>query len=302
MESKPDPTPLIVIVGETASGKTALSIELAKLCKGEIIAADSRTIYRGLTIGTAKPTPQEMDGVPHHLLDVVSPDQYFSAADFKRLANEAIHEIFSRGRVPFIVGGTGLYVDSVIYDFTFRQPGNPGIREQLEGLSVEALQQILIKKGIDLPENARNPRHLIRRIETGGEEHARRPLRANTLILGLSIERDVLRERLEKRVQLMLGQGLVQEVKALAERYGWDAPGMQSPGYRTFRKYLEGECTLEDTCTLLVREHMHLAKRQRTWFKRNKDIHYISKKEEAVDLVTSFLNKVYTDTGQSLLQ
>jgi tRNA dimethylallyltransferase len=302
MESKPDPTPLIVIVGETGSGKTGLSIELAQRFGGEIIAADSRTIYKGMDIGTAKATIAQRQAVPHHLLDVVTPDQEFSAADFKRTACDAVDDIAARGNLPVMVGGTGLYVDSVVYDFAFRAPADPLLRKKLDGLSVESLQQMLIDRGIDLPENSRNPRHLIRSIETGGEVSTRGPLRKNTLIIGISIDREVLRARVEERVGLMIGQGLVHEVQTLAAKYGWDAPGLQSPGYRTFRKYLEGEGTLEEARTLLVREHMQLAKRQRTWFKRNKDIHYISKKEEAVDLVTSFLNKVYTDTEQSLLQ
>jgi tRNA dimethylallyltransferase len=294
MESKPNNTPLIVIVGETASGKTALGIELAKRFNGEIIAADSRTVYRGLSIGTAKPTIQEMDGVQHHLLDVVDPDEHFSAADFKRLANKGMADIAGRGRLPIMVGGTGLYVDSIIYDFAFRPAPNPGLRAKLEKLSVEELQDIISARGLPLPENPKNPRHLIRVIETDGRREVQNTLRENTLIIGLSIDREVLKEKLAKRVDVMVEAGLIDELQRAAKQFGWDAPALQATGYKAFRQYIAGEVTLEKAKTLFVRNDLMLAKRQRTWFRRNKSIHWICKKEEAVDLITTFLNKVST--------
>lgn len=294
MGSQSNQTPLIVIVGETASGKTALAIELAKQFNGEVIAADSRTVYRGMDIGTAKPTPEEQDGIPHYLIDVVSPDEEFTAAEFKKMANEKIAKIGERGKLPIIVGGTGLYIDSVIYDFEFRTPADTELREKLQGLSVDELQEILKGKDLPLPENSRNPRHLIRAIETGGAVASRQPLRENTLVLGLTIDREELRQKLAKRVELMVNQGFVDEVKHVAKQYGWDAPALQAPGYKAFRKYLAGEATLEEAKTLFIQNDAQLAKRQRTWFRRNKDIHWICKKDEAVDLVTTFLNKVYT--------
>lgn len=296
MEPRSNNTPLIVLVGETASGKTALSIELAKQFGGEIISADSRAVYRGLDIGTAKPTSEEMDDVPHHLIDVIDPDQAFSVAEFKRLALRAIDEISARGHIPMIVGGTGLYVDAVVYDFAFRGGPNIELRRQLEQLSIEELQRILLDKGLPLPENERNPRHLIRAIETEGATADRGELRQNTLMMGLTIDREALKEKLVKRVDLMVGQGFVEEVQRIADRYGWDVPALQAPGYKAFRKYLAGECTLEEAKTLFVRNDYQLAKRQRTWFKRDANIRYICKKEEAVALVTTFLNKVYTGT------
>lgn len=296
MESRSNNSPLIVLVGETASGKTALSIELAKQFGGEIISADSRAVYRGLDIGTAKPTVAEMDGVPHHLLDVVDPDKPFSASEFKQLALRAIDEISARGHVPFIVGGTGLYVDAVVYDFAFRGGPNIELRKQLEQLSVEALQHILLGKGLSLPQNERNPRHLIRAIETEGAVANRGELRPNTLMMGLTIDREILKEKLVKRVDLMVEQGFVQEVRRVSDQYGWDVPALQAPGYKAFRKYLAGECTLEEAKILFVRNDYRLAKRQRTWFKRDPNIQHICKKEDAVALVTTFLNKVYTAT------
>jgi tRNA dimethylallyltransferase len=302
MESKSDSAPLVVIVGETGSGKSALGMHLAKEFGGEIIAADSRTVYAGMDIGTAKPSGREQQEVRHHLIDVVNPDQEFTAADFKELANKAIRDIYARERLPIMVGGTGLYVDSVLYDFTFRARADNELRQELQDLSIEQLQARLIEQGIPLPNNDRNPRHLVRALETNGEPAAKRPLRPDTLVIGMSIEREVLRERIEHRVAAMMAAGLLGEVEQLVAKYGWAAPGLQSPGYKTFREYLEGKATIGEVRERLIREHMQLAKRQRTWFKRNKSIHWICKKEESVDLVTTFLNKVYTDTARSLLQ
>lgn len=302
MESKSDTAPLVVIVGETGSGKSDLGIRLAKEFGGEIIAADSRTVYTGMDIGTAKPSQQDLREVRHHMIDVITPAQEFTAADFKELTNTSIQDIYSRGHLPIMVGGTGLYVDSVLYDFTFRKPADDSLRKELQNLSVDELQARLIERGIPLPSNERNPRHLVRALETNGEPSVSKPLRRDTLIIGISTEREVLRERIERRVGIMLAAGLASEVERLVNEFGWEAPGLQSPGYKTFREYLDGRATLDEVRERLIREHMQLAKRQRTWFKRNKSIHWICKKEEAVDLVTTFLNKVYTDTSRSLLQ
>jgi tRNA dimethylallyltransferase len=294
VEPGSDPTPLVTLVGETASGKSALAVELARQFNGEVIAADSRTVYKGMDIGTAKPTKREQGGVRHHLLDVVEPNQTFTAAEFKRLANHAIDEIAGRGKLPFMVGGTGLYIDSVIYNFDFNESPNSELRKQLQLMSIEDLQYKLRTEGIALPQNSRNPRHLIRAIETKGVVAGHAPLRQNTLVLGLRIDRTELQDKVRLRVDEMMAQGYVAEVERLAEQYGWDAPGLQTPGYKVFRKYLAQELTLDEAKDALVREHLQLAKRQRTWFGRNKSIHWICKKEEAVDLLTTFLNKGYT--------
>lgn len=293
MESDSDNTPLAVLVGETASGKTALAIKLAKQFNGEIICADSRTIYRGMDIGTAKPTMHERDGVPHHLLDVVDPDQPFTVADFKRLALAAIDDISSRGRVPFLVGGTGLYIDAVIYDFDFSNPPDPIERARLQKMSVPELQQEIEQKGYSLPNNSQNPRHLMRVIETEGgvAQVENQELRPNTLLIGLIIDRDELKTKLRKRVQKMMADGLVQETKTLLQKYGADVQPLQSTGYKAIRRYLSGELSLDQAEADFVRNDNQLAKRQRTWFKRNKSIHWLSKQEEIADLITTFLNK-----------
>lgn len=291
MESQPDLSPLIVIVGETASGKSALAMEVAKHWNSEIIAADSRTIYKGMGIATAKPSKEDIKAVPHHLIDVITPDQSFSAAEFQRLANEAIVAIASRGRLPIMVGGTGLYIDALLYNFSFNSKVDTALREEQQGKSVEELQALLLKLDIPLPANAKNPRHLIRALETEGAPVGKEPLRPNTLVIGISVEREVLRNNICNRVDAMVAGGLIEEIKRVTNRHGWDAPGLSAPGYKAFRKYFTHEISLEEAKQLFVRGDMQLAKRQRTWFKRNKSIHWISKKEEAVDLITTFLNK-----------
>ncbi len=282
---------MIVIVGETGSGKSALAIELAQMFGGEIIAADSRTVYEGLDIITAKPTANEQAAVPHHLIDIVSPERSFSAAEFKTLANQTMEAIVSHGRLPMLVGGTGLYVDAVIYDFNFQEKADPTRREALQKLSIEELQRILQEQGIPLPHNERNPRHLIRAIETGGQAGGRRELRPNTLVLGLLVDRNELERKIRRRVDAMVGTGLLEEIRGAVDVFGWDAPGLQSPGFKAFRRYFDGEVPLDEAKEILIHEHLQLAKRQRTWFRRSKDIHWICKKDEAVDLITTFLNK-----------
>lgn len=291
MGSTSDKPPLIVIVGETGSGKSALANELAQIFSGEIIAADSRTIYEGLDIITAKPTITDRELVPHHLLDVIRPNQAFSAAEFKLAACRAIAEIAGRGHLPFLVGGTGLYVDAVIYDFMFKEKADPARRDTLRALTIQELQNMLLSEGIPLPQNERNPRHLIRALETGGETGSRGELRFNTLVIGLTIERNELRRRIAHRVDVMVGAGLIDEVEQAAQEFGWDAPGLQTPGFKLFKNVIDGVLTIDEAKELFVRDHLQLAKRQRTWFRRNRDIKWISKEEEAVDLITTFLNK-----------
>lgn len=291
MESRSANTHLIAIIGQTASGKSALAMHLAKRFGGEIIAADSRTVYRGLDVGTAKPTGEEREEVPHHLIDVVSPDEPFTVADFQRLANAAIEDILSRGKVPFLVGGSGLYVDSVIYNFSFRQPADRATRERLQALSTAELQALLEERGIVLPENRDNPRHLIRALETGGEVPQRSKLRPRTLVIGLAKDREELESNIRSRVDRMVAEGFVDEVKRLSERYGWDVPALQAPGYKAFRMYLAGQASLEEAKQQFIQYDMQFSKRQKTWFKRNPDVNWISNEAAAVDLVTTFLNK-----------
>lgn len=287
-------TPLVVIVGETGSGKTALGIALAKQFNGEIIAADSRTVYTGMDIGTAKPSLPERGAVPHHLIDVAAPDETFTAADFKHQAAELIEHIHERHHVPFIVGGTGLYVDALLYDYAFLPVPPAELRARLATMSVDELQAEVRLRRLPLPANERNPRHLARVIETNGQQLERRELRQHTLLLGLRVEDRAVREqRLRDRVTAMFQSGLVQEVEGLVQRYGTELEAFRAPGYRAVVKYLQGELSFDEAKEAFVKSDLALAKRQRTWFKRNKSIHWINEQAEAVDLLTTFLNKYH---------
>jgi tRNA dimethylallyltransferase len=271
--------PLITIVGETASGKSALAMELAKKFDGEIICADSRTVYIGMDIGTAKPSSKDQQHVPHFGLNIATPDTPVTVADFKKLATEAIVEIGVRGHVPIMVGGSGLYIDAVLYDFEFRKVADPKLRAQLSKFSVPELQTQLQVAGLPLPANSQNPRHLVRALETGGQTPKRKALRPNTLIIGLRVPRDELRRRIEQRVEAMLALGLVDEIQRLGEAYEWSTPALQAPGYKAFHAYVAGESSLDQAKAEFIKNDMQLAKRQRTWFRRNSSIHWLEKTE-----------------------
>jgi tRNA dimethylallyltransferase len=291
MEPQPDQSPLIAIVGPTASGKSSVALELAQACNGEIIAADSRTVYRGMDIGTAKPSRQDRELVRHHLIDILDPDQRFTAADFKQRALAAIEDISSRGKLPILVGGTGLYIDAVVFDFSFAAPPNLEERQRLQALSIVELQTELRARGIPLPANDRNPRHLVRQLEMGGATAQDRELRGHTLILGTQLDKVDLDVRIRHRVQAMLTAGLETEVRRLVDAYGWQCAVLQTIGYQEWRPYFDGDATVQEVGEAIVRNTIQYAKRQRTWFKRNKSVHWLNKEEKFVDLVTTFLNK-----------
>jgi len=285
--------PVIVVVGETGSGKTALAIELAKQFNGEIISADSRTVYRGMDIGTAKPTPKERQRVPHYGFDVVEPDGQFTAYDFQQLAQKCVADITARHKLPIIVGGTGLYIDAYLYNFTFRARADRTVRSELQTLTTTELQKQVLDAGLVLPENAQNPRHLRRLLEAGPPPKQIKTLRLNTLVLGLSMLRGELEQRVTARVEAMLDSGLVDEVKALTDRYG-SVEALHAPGYKAFGAYLKGEIDLAEAKRQVIRDDLSLAKRQRTWFKRNPNIHWLEgedKLTQAIKLVSVFLHR-----------
>ena len=284
--------PLVVIVGETASGKTALSVELAQRFNGEIICADSWTVRKHVDIGTAKPMAEERRLVPPHLLDVVEPDGDFTAAVFKRLANAAIADIAGRGKLPIMVGGTGLYIDGVLYDYDFLPAGDRQEREELNRLSIAKLLEKIEYSKLDLDDvDTRNKRRLIRLIETKGGRPTQKPLRENTFIIGLKIQREIIEQHIVKRIDTMLANGLEDEVRDLANRYGWDCEALKGIGYAQWRGYFSGAQSLPETRQKIIKATFDFAKRQRTWFKHNKSIHWFSTPvnlEQVVDSVTTF--------------
>ena len=226
----------IIILGPTGSGKTGISIKLAKALGGEIISADSRAIYKGMDIGTAKPTKQERAGIPHYGLDLVKPGERFTVADWKTYAEDKIKDIKSRGKTPIIVGGTGLYIDALIYDYQFKGP---------TGEKIGDLEQ---KSCSD-------------RTEVKGD-----------LLIGIKWSPEELRARLKKRIDQMFNVDLYNETKDLVQKYGWGSQAMKSNIYEYAWQYLQGELTLEQAKEKCFYEDWHLAKRQLTWFKRNRDI------------------------------
>ena len=268
--------PLVVIVGPTASGKTGLAIRLAEQVGGEIISADSRAIYQGMDIGTAKPSREERARIPHWGLDLVEPGEHFSAADFKAYTLQKIEEIRGRGHVPFLVGGTGLYVDAVLYDYQFGPQADPILRSRLEKLEVAELQQYCHAHNITLPENDKNKRYLIRAIEQKGLNTARRttPIN-NSIIVGIATPTSILRTRIETRSEQLFDDGVVEEATLLGKKYGWDSEAMTGNIYPLVHEYLNGTLTLDEIKQKFVTLDWRLAKRQLTWLRRNSDITWL---------------------------
>ncbi len=269
--------PLVVIVGPTASGKSDVAMKIAKKYDGEIICADSRTVYRGMDIGTAKPSSKDRSEVPHHLLDVVNPDQRFTAADFQKLANEAIEDIRSRGKLPMLVGGTGLYVDGVILDYHFNSNHDPSLREELEMMSVEELQKYSKIHNIKLPKNPLNKRHVVRNIERKGVVVKSNSDKLSTsIIVGIATEKDTLRKRIVQRTEHFFESGVVEESKLLGEKYGWSNESMTGNIYPIVHQLLNKQLTIEEAKEKFITQDWRLAKRQLTWLKRNKFIQWES--------------------------
>lgn len=280
--------PIVVIVGPTASGKTGLAIQLARLFGGEILCADSRTVYRGMDIGTAKPGMEERAGVQHWGLDLVEPGERFTAADFKSYATRTIEDIRSRGKIPFIVGGTGLYVDAILFDYQFGNDVNNKQRETLEKMTIEQLTKYCINNNIKLPENVKNKRHLVRSIELNNHTKQRRskPI-DNVIIVGITTDGDELKHRIHERIEQLFSNGVVDEANFLGKKYGWDSEAMTGNIYRIVHEMTLGRLSDVEAKQRAISRDWKLAKRQRTWFKRNPFIQWLSLKE-----AESYLQKV----------
>lgn len=281
--------PLIVIVGPTASGKTSLAIDLARLYNGEIICADSRSIYKGADIGTAKPSIDEQAAVPHWGLDLVEPGEYFSVADFKAYADQKIIEIRSRGHIPFLVGGTGLYINSVIFDYKFGQPANLKLRSLLQHMTLDELHSYCKNNNIILPENYKNKRYVIRSIENKDEHLIKRniPIK-HTIVVGITTDKAILRSRIIQRTEQLFEDGVVNEAKILGDMYGWDNEAMKSNIYPLIHLFIDGYISIDEVKEKIITLDWRLAKRQLTWLRRNKFIHWLSLNDAKNYLVDIF--------------
>jgi tRNA dimethylallyltransferase len=284
--------PLVVIVGETASGKSALALELAEMFNGEIVCADSWTVRRRFDIGTAKPSETEQARIPHHLIDVVEPCADFTAAVFQQMAKKSINEITKRDKLPIMVGGTGLYIDSVLFDFSFLPEPSKEMRHTLNALDREELLSKIEEKGLDIANiDTRNKRRLMRLLEAEGALPTKKALRPHTVILGIQLSRETLKTQIARRIEQQLANGLEDEVRQLAEEFGWECEGLKGISYREWQGYFAGTQSLEQTKEKIIKSTLDLAKRQRTWFKRNKSIHWVQGRDDAVEIITTFLNK-----------
>ncbi|WP_026523538.1 tRNA (adenosine(37)-N6)-dimethylallyltransferase MiaA [Butyrivibrio sp. MB2005] len=296
---------LIILTGPTAVGKTKISIGLAKRIGGEIISADSMQVYKGMDIGTDKITPEKMQGVKHHMIDILDPSEDFNAFEFKRRAKDIIEDIISRGKIPILVGGTGFYIQSVLYDVDFEVPESSdessAYRKELEEIAktpegvhklYEELVSIDPEYTKDLHEN--NVKRVIRALsfykDTGEKmsEHNKEQRQNESpydfFYFVLTDDRDVLYDRIEKRIDKMVEEGLVDEVRGImAQNIKRDATSMQALGYREMISYLDGEISLDEAIDLLKKNTRHFAKRQLTWFRREKTVTFIDKKEYGRD-------------------
>lgn len=304
--------PLIVVAGPTASGKTGLAIDIANYVGGEIVSADSMQIYKYMNIGSAKPTQEERAQAVHHMIDFLEPDAEFSVADYTEMAHKVIADIYERGKIPIMAGGTGLYINSVVNDVTFGEMDTDyELRESLRKTAEEKGSEYLLHMLSEFDEvsakrlHPNNLRRIIRAIEfykiTGKpisehqEETKKTQSRYNPLMLCVNWDREELYDRINRRVDMMMDEGLLDEVKRLMDMgYTKDLNSMQGIGYKEVMDYFDGKASLEETVEIIKQSSRRYAKRQLTWFRRDERIHYVSSEnpfEEAKLLIDDFFRK-----------
>lgn len=305
---------VIVICGPTASGKTSLSIELAKQIDGEIVSCDSMQIYKDMTIGTAKPTKEEMQGIKHYLIDCVSPEVRYSVADYKKDSINAIKEIILKGKVPIIVGGTGLYLESLIYGIEYNEiETDLEYRKALEDIEKnEGLEKLYeMAKQIDeqaIEKISHNDKKRIFRVleiyHSTGKTKTELEIESrkngpdyNYILFGINMDREKLYDRINRRVDIMIKQGLIEEVKKLLNKYNEFPTAMQGLGYKEVVAYLEGKMTKEDMIEKIKMETRRYAKRQITWFKKYKDIKWINGLEDINNNIRIILEEYSEENG-----
>lgn len=307
--------PLVVLTGPTAVGKTNLSILLAKKISGEIISADSMQVYRGMDIGSAKIMPEEMQGIRHHLIDILEPDEEFNVVSFQKRCKDAIKEIYRRGNIPILAGGTGFYIQAVLKDVDFAaNDEDTTYRKQLEDMAKEKgalhLHEMLMAVDEKAAEeiHANNVKRVIRALEfshqTGkkisehNEEESEKQWAYNACYFVLNDERSKIYERIDKRVDIMLENGLIDEVQALTNKgYTRDLVSMQGLGYKEIIAYLDGEISLDEAIYILKRDTRHFAKRQLTWFKREKEVIWLDKSSYSEDELLAYMCERMKEKG-----
>ena len=301
---------VIVICGPTASGKTALSIELAKKINGEIVSCDSMQIYKDMDIGTAKPTIEEMQGIKHYMLDFVSPDERYSVADYKKQAKQAIREIIEKGKVPIVVGGTGLYVDSLIYEIEYQDiEFDEKYRKQLEERSKKEGLEVLYNEAKKIDPEAitkispNDKKRILRILEiynatgknkTEQEKESRKnEVESDYKVYAISWDREKLYDRINQRVDIMIDQGLIEEVQKIYSKYNKFPTAMQGLGYKEVLEYLEGKCNKQEMIDKIKQETRRYAKRQLTWFRKNKQTIWLDGQEKIqnnIEIILEGLN------------
>ena len=271
----------LFIVGPTASGKSALSIELAKNLGAEIICADSQTLRRGMDIGTAKPTPKERQMIVHHMLDCIDPYEDYNLSMFLRDSRKILQDIHARGKRAIVVGGTGLYTDALYFNFEL-----PDISaNHIEGMTVEELRDHILKIGLAVPKNSSNPRHLINTIKRNGKVGVKGKPIAGSLIIGINPGREMLIDRINARVDAMFENGFIDEVKAVLSEYGEPPDDFDAIGYRIAYRYIKNEIDIDEAKALFKIADRQYAKRQMSWYKRNEDIVWFSSPEDAKSFI-----------------
>lgn len=283
---------IIAIVGQTTSGKSALSLQLAQHIDSDILCADATTVYRGFNIGAAKPSMEEQRAVQHFGLDIADPTERFDVAAYKAYADNVLASQAAKSRITLLVGGSGLYVDSVLYDYSFPTTGNR--LDTYDDLSVVELQRLVREhgggQGHFTASDWLNPRRLVAYLRRGGAAPQKRPLPPHVHMIGIAVEQSELERRIERRVDVMFDAGLEGEVRDLVGRYGWDVPAMQAIGYREFRPYVMGDISLAEVREHIIMHTRQLAKKQRVWTRRNSDITWVTSYDELVALVTTYLD------------
>ncbi|TSC83969.1 MAG: tRNA dimethylallyltransferase [Parcubacteria group bacterium Gr01-1014_13] len=301
---------IIVILGPTASGKTDLGLALAKKFNGEIVSADSRQVYKKMDIGTAKPIGEwenkkvfVVEGIPHHLMDIVDPKKDFSLADYKAMATKSIKDILSRKKLPIVVGGTGLYIQALVENLDIPKVApNKDLREEFEKKKLPELIVMLEKMDPETAEkiDLKNPRRVLRALEVviqTGKSFSKQQTKSKpvyeVLQIGIDLPREELYKRINTRVDGQIAEGLIEETKKLAKKYKWTLPSMSGIGYKQIGFYLRGEMTQNEAIEILKRDTRRYAKRQMTWFKRDKSIIWIKNSDLALadKMIKEFLQK-----------